>query len=1048
MKTFPRGLNPQISIRTITVVLVVLTMVFTAVVSISLQHNFCRQMARDAAIKRYQRSADSIGTYIKSIESRGVQIARVLSKYPLLGNSVSEGSATREVFAELMLNNPVFYSVYLGFDNGDFYGVINLQSSHGVRQRLSALPEDRWVVNTVSETDSGRVRTLYYYDAAFRLRHVYTEPSRYDSTQRPWYRRAKKDEVVSSPPYLFQFNQLTGKSFSIRLPQSKAVLSLDVTLQSFSEDLLHHKVSDKEKIYLFNSSGLLIASNQIRGVGEAEYVTQPLDLNHAQRSYIKELGTVRVSNDTDWPPLDFAVSGSPRGYMVDVMNILSTSLDLKFEHINGYAWPEFLANFKAAEIDVLQAVPNSKDTVKHGPITQPILSLPFSVAVAQGSPPINHLQGLEGKTVAVVSDWSSTQKLQQVVPGIKVVETETPLASLMAVANGMADATIDFSVVLASAVQDYFIHDVFVGKPFYPDPDVLYSTLHIQVRPEYKDLIPLLNLALENIEPQDWELLEQKWLGKPLGRESDVVPYYELLKAAQDESLQGQLQKVPINGVNKFIYVENLFPQREMGGYLGVLLPEEQVLGESRQQLRTSLLFTSFALLLLLPLAWWCSSPLVRPIQALKESSERIKARKGYKLIPSATPIKELQALSKTFNSMAESIDAHEQRQQELLDSFIQIIANAIDEKSPYTGEHCERVPEIGLMLAKAAQDSNSPPFSKFSFNENQWREFRIAAWLHDCGKITTPEHIVDKGTKLESIYNRIHEIRMRFEVLWRDAHIEYLEKLRLHPDSHNELAQALQRKKHKLQQDFAYIASVNQGRETSDADMSGKLTELSQVTWLRYFDNRLGLSPVEERRQSMEEQLLPVIEPLLADKPEHIIPRERLPRYPPHLGITMTPPEQLYNRGEIYNLSIRYGTLTAEDRFKINEHVIATIKMLDGLPFPPELKNVPRYASTHHESMDGGGYPRGLSAKDLSIPERLLMVADIFEALTARDRPYKKAKTLSEAISILSKMVDRGHVDKDVFHLLLESGVYLQYAQQFLPASQIDRVDVEQYLR
>ena len=187
--------------------------------------------------------------------------------------------------------------------------------------------------------------------------------------------------------------------------------------------------------------------------------------------------------------------------------------------------------------------------------------------------------------------------------------------------------------------------------------------------------------------------------------------------------------------------------------------------------------------------------------------------------------------------------------------------------------------------------------------------------------------------------------------------------------------------------------------------------------------------------------------EPLLGDKPVHIIEREQSTDYPPEYGIHMDIPEHLYNQGEIYNLSVSRGTLTSEDRFKINEHMISTIKMLEGLPFPEELKNVPRYASTHHETMKGTGYPRKLPGDQLSIPERILAVADVFEALTASDRPYKKAKPVSEALNILYKMVLDNHIDRDCFELFVRDKVYLQYATQFLPADQIDAIDVDRYL-
>lgn len=233
---------------------------------------------------------------------------------------------------------------------------------------------------------------------------------------------------------------------------------------------------------------------------------------------------------------------------------------------------------------------------------------------------------------------------------------------------------------------------------------------------------------------------------------------------------------------------------------------------------------------------------------------------------------------------------------------------------------------------------------------------------------------------------------------------------------------------------------------EQADID---RLKALAKITWQRHFDDRLGLSPVEELNypEFSAEVSLPVTEQLLADKPQHVIARHRPELFDPKFGIKMTVPEALYNQGEIYNLSISRGTLTDEDRFKINQHITSTIKMLENLPFPPELARVPRYASTHHETLKGTGYPRKLTGDELSIPERILVLADIFEALTAADRPYKKAKPLSVAIDILHKMVLDQHVDGEVFKLFLSSGIYLEYAERYLAPEQIDEVDIDKYL-
>jgi len=405
--------------------------------------------------------------------------------------------------------------------------------------------------------------------------------------------------------------------------------------------------------------------------------------------------------------------------------------------------------------------------------------------------------------------------------------------------------------------------------------------------------------------------------------------------------------------------------------------------------------------------------------------------------------VEALAAQAATILYNRELLDA----QEKLMDSMIQLIAGAIDAKSPYTGGHCERVPELATMLARKACESNDGVLAEFQFKtEEEWREFSMGAWLHDCGKVITPEYVVDKATKLETIYNRIHEIRTRFEVLLRDAELVYYQGL-LEGGEPDELKAALDKRKAKLIDDYAFVAECNVGGEFMAQEKLERLKTISEETWVRHFDIKLGLSHQEEPLYA-DLPDAPAKEQLLEDKPYHLIERERDVRQQYEALEFKTPvPEYLYNRGEIYNLSIMRGTLTEEERFKITEHVMQTIAMLENLPFPAHMKRIPEYAGTHHETMIGTGYPRGLSAEDLSIPARIMALADIFEALTASDRPYKKAKTLSEAVKILSFFKKDKHIDGEVFDLFLTSGVYREYAERFLLPDQIDEVDISQYL-
>jgi HD-GYP domain-containing protein (c-di-GMP phosphodiesterase class II) len=386
--------------------------------------------------------------------------------------------------------------------------------------------------------------------------------------------------------------------------------------------------------------------------------------------------------------------------------------------------------------------------------------------------------------------------------------------------------------------------------------------------------------------------------------------------------------------------------------------------------------------------------------------------------------------------------------QKALMENMIQVIATAIDAKSPYTGRHCSRVPELAVMLAETTSETVSGPLADFRFTTaDEWREFRIGAWLHDCGKVTTPEYVIDKATKLETIHNRIHEIRMRFEVLLRDAEIERLTAL-----SAGECPDAVgarhQNHRSQLLDDFAFIAECNMGSETMTDDRVERLKRIASMTWMRHLDDRLGLSHADAAQyQSEPRASLPALEPLLADKPHHLIPREPSDLPDPSFGFKMDTPEHLYNHGEIYNLCVRRGTLTEEERYKINEHMVFTIVMLEQMKFPRSLKRVPEYAGTHHEGLNGRGYPRRLSAKELSIPARIMAIADVFEALTAPDRPYKKPNKISEAVKILYGLKKSRFIDADIFDLFLTSGLYLRYAEKYLKPEQIDTVDIGPYL-
>jgi HD-GYP domain-containing protein (c-di-GMP phosphodiesterase class II) len=332
---------------------------------------------------------------------------------------------------------------------------------------------------------------------------------------------------------------------------------------------------------------------------------------------------------------------------------------------------------------------------------------------------------------------------------------------------------------------------------------------------------------------------------------------------------------------------------------------------------------------------------------------------------------------------------------EKLLESLVNLINIGIDEKSPYTGRHCQFVPELTMMLAEAVHDSSSGPLAAFRMSDADRKELWLAGLLHDCGKITTPVHVVDKATKLETIFDRIHMIDTRFEVLLRDAEIRALrEKCQAGTDhapvDHAAIDDRLASELARLRADRAFLRQANVGSEGMSADDQERVQRIARYRWT---------GPDGQERDFLDPD-------------------------------------------EVHNLTVRFGTLTEDERKIINNHIVVTIRMLESLPWPKHLKNVPEFAGGHHERMDGKGYPRGLTREQMSVQARIMAIADIFEALTARDRPYKKGKTLSESLHILGKFALNGHIDPDLFDIFVRHKVYLKFAHKNLDPSQIDVVD------
>jgi HD-GYP domain-containing protein (c-di-GMP phosphodiesterase class II) len=327
---------------------------------------------------------------------------------------------------------------------------------------------------------------------------------------------------------------------------------------------------------------------------------------------------------------------------------------------------------------------------------------------------------------------------------------------------------------------------------------------------------------------------------------------------------------------------------------------------------------------------------------------------------------------------------------EQLFESLVNLINICIDEKSPYTGRHCPFVPELTMLLAEAVHATEDGPLAQFRMSDADRKELWLAGMLHDCGKLVTPVHVVDKATKLETIFDRIGLIDTRFEVLLRDCEIRALRQMAAPGADRGRIEAALAEEQARLDDDRAFLRRVNVGGEGMSPDDQERVRRIARYRWT-------GPGGLER---------------------------------------------DFLDGDEIANLTVRFGTLTEEERKIINNHIVVTIRMLESLPWPKHLKNVPEFAGGHHERMDGKGYPRGLSREQMPVQARVMAIADIFEALTARDRPYKKGKPLSESLRILGNFALNGHIDPDLFDIFVRSKVYLEYARKYMEPQQIDEID------
>jgi len=909
---------------------------------------------------------------------------------PLAGTSLEDRLATLGVLAEALRLNPHMSSIFVGYEDGEFFLVRSVGDRRVATQALDAPKGSRFAVQSI-ERDGGVRGTLLFFDEALEL--LDTRPlstTDFDPREREWYRMAiGRQDQVTTDFYVFFTTGEVGISFARRLDRGGGVVGADLALADLSAGLAQQRVTPSTKIAILDPSNRVVAVSTpelrvpVRGDGSTERIKMP------------GLGE-----------LDDAV------YLA-----LATSLEAgegagRFElDVAGEEWfasVSAVPTRRGGDVFLATLIPRAELLADVVRIRNQSLLIAIALLIIASGIVLAVSRGLS----------SSLRGLAREAEQIRQFKLGRPMTVRSRIRE--VDELAATMGVMKNSLQQFFA----ISKALSAEKDykkLLEMILREACAIAHADGGAILMVSDDEVSLKP-AIIENERNNVHFGGTSGAEPPFDPVLLEDETALEAEVARK-----TETMRINDLVEDRRFD-HSAICERYGWKDGASKSLLNVPLTDQKDEI-----------------VGVLQLVNARSAAGEVMTFDPEVVP-----SIEAVAGDAAVALDLRRllQAQKDLLDAIIHMVAGAIDAKSPYTHGHCQRVPEIAKDLARAAHDVDEGPFAEFGLTDDEWYELEVASWLHDSGKLTTPEYVVDKATRLETITNRLHEIRTRFEVMWRDAEIEYLQSLNEGAVGSADAKDRLEQRLDQIRRDYQFIAECNSGETFMNDERIERITEIGAQTWTRHLDDRIGLSHDEiERARRTPSPDLPVEEKLLADKIEHLVYRDGSPFGDNPHGFKMDVPEHLYNHGEIYNLCVQRGTLTAEERFKINEHIVETINMLGQLPFPKELRRVPEWAGNHHEKLDGTGYPRRLGADDLSVLARIMAVADIFEALTASDRPYKPPKKLSTSLRIMSSFRDEGHICPDLFDLFLTSGVFRKYGEEHLRPEQVDEVDIGEYV-
>ena len=942
-----------------------------------------------------QRASSEITNLIRGIGQSVITLSHSSPEAFIQGKGINPKNLASTFMASLA-NNPNIYGHYFGLDNDEFFQVIGVRADPKILDTLKAPSETFFAVRTITRGTSRTEHWRFLDKNQTQLDERISEAT-YFPTTRPWFTGAQKsNSLFITAPYIFSSTGEPGLTLSAPLKDNAGVYGTDINLGDLNKFLSGLSLTANAAIFILDDHNQILAFHG-RGRNYDTLKISPLThIDTVEHPLFKSL----IGRDLSSEPRVIALgSDDPQQFFVVSSQISEAVASTRFKVVAMAPMLDFIGPVEQARSDVLL-------------VSGIILLLLLPLSFLGSRQVVNALAQLAKNSESIKQLDFTTDPIP---PQSVLYEINTLSDAQVVMHHSIKERTADLKLT-----QEKLARLVENGLLLSSEQDRGKLLRHILFGSRDIAQCAACTLFLKT---------EQDTLSFAMRTSEDQLPPFEvpLYHPETGEPMTGYVSSY-VALKNETIIIDDVYTETrfDLSGTKGF---------SDQTGFRTVSMLT-------VPL-----SPRAGEVIAVLQLMNALDPETG-KVIP--FPAELIRFVEAMAAQSAVALENHNLlvAQKELMDSMIKIIAGAIDAKSPYTGNHCKRVPELAVMLAEEASRATEGSVANFSFTtDDEWREFRIGAWLHDCGKVTTPEYVIDKATKLETIYNRIHEVRLRFEILLRDARIARQEALAAGiPESKAD--QDFQTRKQQLFDDFAFIAQCNIGGESMAPESIERLKQIGSQTWLRNFDDRLGLSHGELKRyENLPAARLPTLEPLLSDQPWHIIPRTDKQTFEPKYAFQVNIPEHLYNFGEVYNLAIERGTLSAEERFKINEHIIQTIMMLESMPFPKNLRRVPEYAGTHHETLLGDGYPRKKTVDQLSIPARIMAIADIFEALTASDRPYKKVKKLSEAIEILHSFKERKHIDGELFDLFLKSGVYQRFAEQYLMPEQIDDVDISSFI-